>query len=244
MSLYVYSGVPGSGKTYHAVRDMRFNRAPVITNVKVSGLDNVAVLPLEQITPELLMAYSHHYFATHKYKENTLLLVIDEAQLLFNSRSWNDANRMDWLAFLSQHRKYGYRCVFVAQDIKMIDKQFRCLCEFDVRHTAASSISLVTRALSLLGVRFTCAKYYNFDSDVLVFRDLYKIGKRTYRYYNTSQDILAPDLLVCDLTPVLSQIGGECAPPQRQRVGAPSQSGDSTEDAGADGDDDLLLVDG
>lgn len=239
MSLYVYSGVPGSGKTYHAVRDMRFNRAPVITNVNVGGLPNVAVLPLEQITPKLLMAYSQHYFSDHKYRENNLLLVIDEAQLLFNSRSWNDANRMDWLAFLSQHRKYGYRCIFVAQDIKMIDKQFRCLCEFDVRHTAASSISLVTRALSLLGMRFTCAKYYNFDSDVLVFRDLYKISKRTYRYYNTAQDILAPEFADCDLSPVLSQIGGDAAPPQRQRVGASPPSGDSTGDAGADDEDGL-----
>lgn len=107
----------------------------------------------------------------------------------------------------------------------MIDKQFRCLCEFDVRHTAASSISLMTRALSLFGVRFTCAKYYNFDSDVLVFRDIYKISKRTYRYYNTSQDILAPDFGDCDLTPILSQIGGVSAPPQRERVGASPSSG-------------------
>ena len=232
MSLYVYSGVPGSGKTYHAVRDMRFNRAPVITNANVSGLPNVAVLPLEKITPKLLMAFSVLYFQSHRYKENELLLVVDEAQLLFNSRTWNDDNRMDWLAFLSQHRKYGYRCIFVSQDIAMIDKQFRCLCEFDCRHTAASSISLLTRLFSLFGFRLTCAKYYNFDSDVLVFRDFYKISKRTFRYYNTSQDILAPDFSDCDLTPVLSQIGDISAPPQRQRVGALSASGESTGDDG------------
>ena len=240
MSLYVYSGVPGSGKTYHAVRDMRFCRYPVITNVNVSGIPGVAVLPLEKITPKLLMAYATYYWQDHDLVENSLLLVIDEAQLLFNSRSWNDANRMDWLAFLSQHRKYGYRCIFIAQDIKMIDKQFRSLCEFDVRHTAASSISLFTRALSLFGMRFTCAKYYNFDSDVLVFRDLYKISKRTFRYYNTSQDILAPDFGDCDLTPVLSQLDGDGAPPQRQRVGASPPSGDSTYDDGADAEDDIL----
>ena len=211
MSLYVYSGVPGSGKTYHAVRDMRFCKYPVITNVNVSGMDGVAVLSLDEITPLLLMAYARHFWDDCKVIENSLLLVIDEAQLLFNSRSWNDANRMDWLAFLSQHRKYGYRCVFIAQDIKMIDKQFRSLCEFDCRHTAASSVSLVTRALGLLGMRISCAKYYNFDSDTLIFRDIYKIGKRTFRYYNTAQDILTPDFDGCDLTPILSQVGG-CGP--------------------------------
>lgn len=238
MSLYVYSGVPGSGKTYHAVRDMRFCKYPVITNVNVCGMENVAVLPLDEITPLLLMAYSRHFWGDDKVIENSLLLVIDEAQLLFNSRNWNDANRMDWLAFLSQHRKYGYRCVFIAQDIKMIDKQFRSLCEFDCQHTAASSISLFTRAFSLLGIRFTCAKYYNFDSDILIFRDMYKISKRTFRYYNTAQDILAPEFDDCDLSPVLSQLGGFRAPPQRQRVSSTTPSGESTGEPSATGETD------
>ena len=223
MSLYVYSGVPGSGKTYHAVRDIRDNRAPVITNVQASGLPNVAVLGIQEITPALLMAFSAHWFASHRYKENSLLLVIDEAQLLFNSRTWNDENRMDWLAFLSQHRKYGYKCIFIAQDIHMIDKQFRGLCEFDVRHTAASSISFFTRALSLVGLRFTCAKYYYFDSDVLVMRDIYHIGKSVYRYYETSQDILMPDLSGCDLSPVLSQLDGPDAPARKRCAAGPSR---------------------
>lgn len=206
MSLYVYSGVPGSGKTYHAVRDIWFNRAPVITNVQVAGISDVAVLPIGDITPRLLMAFSSRWFEEHPYRENSLLLVVDEAQLLFNSRTWNDGDRLDWLAFLSQHRKYGYKCIFIAQSIDMIDKQFRCLCEFDVRHTAASSVSVLTRFLSLLGFRLTCAKYYYFGTDVLMMRDIYRISRRVYRHYSTSQDIVSPDFSDCDLTPVLSQL--------------------------------------
>ena len=223
MTLYVYSGVPGSGKTYHAVRDMLYNRAPTITNVRVSGVPNVAVLDLADITPMLLMAFSADYFRERPYKENHLLLVIDEAQLLFNSRTWNDGDRFSWLEFLSQHRKYGYKIVLVAQSIDMIDKQFRSLCEFDVRHTAASSISVFTRALSLVGFRLTCAKYYYYDSDVLISRDFYRIAKRIGRHYRTAQDILAPDFSGIDLAPILSQLvaplpamGGGKGPPGRK----------------------------
>lgn len=211
MSLYVYSGVPGSGKTYHAVKDISQSRAPVVTNISVRGLGHVAVLGVDEITPRLLMAYSSYYFRAHEYRENELLLVIDEAQLLFNSRKWNDADRFAWLEFLSQHRKYGYRVIFIAQSIEMIDKQFRCLCEFDVRHTAASSISLFTRFLSKFGVRATCANYYYFDSDTRIAREIFYISKRYYDLYDTAQDITAPELLDVDISPILSRLGCGCA---------------------------------
>ena len=78
MSLYVYSGVPGSGKSYHACRDLKYNKA----NMKVRGIDNVAVMDLRDIKPKTLMAFSNWYFNGHEFKENELLLCIDEAQLL------------------------------------------------------------------------------------------------------------------------------------------------------------------
>lgn len=206
MSLYVYSGVPGSGKSYHACRDLKYNKAPSITNMKVSGIDNVAVMDLRDIKPKLLMAFSLWYFNGHPFKENSLLLVIDEAQLLFNSRTWDSEDRFDWLEFLSQHRHYGYKVVLVAQDISMIDKQFRCLCEYDCRHTAAGSISIVTRALAIFGIKVTCAKFFFYDTDVLIFRDFYTISKRVYKHYDTRQDLLNNDFADQDLTPILDAL--------------------------------------
>ena len=164
MSLYVYSGVPGSGKSYHACRDIIYNKGPVITNMKVSGVENVAVMDLRDIKPKTLMAFSLDWFGSHAFKENSILLCIDEAQLLFNSRTWDSSDRFDWLEFLSQHRHYGYKVVLVAQDISMIDKQFRCLCEYDCRHTSAGSVSVVTRFLHMVGFKVTCAKYFFYDS--------------------------------------------------------------------------------
>lgn len=242
MSLYVYSGVPGSGKSYHACRDLLMNRAPSITNMKVD-IDNVAVLDLKEIKPDMLMAFSLQYFENRRFRENELLLVIDEAQLLFNSRSWADKDRYPWLEFLSQHRHYGYKVVLVAQDITMIDKQFRCLCEYDVRHTAAGSISVVTRALALVGLKLTCAKYYFFESDVLIMRDFYRISKRVYRHYDTRQNLVNVENAFSDVdtTPITSKLeppaaadalGGECAaatPPALGGGGEVSQEGKEVE---------------
>lgn len=206
MSLYVYSGIPGSGKTFHAVSDIKFNNAPVITNISISGISNVATLPLSQINPSLLMAFSNYYFNNFPYKENSLLLVIDEAQLLFNARTWDSSDRFSWLEFLSQHRKYGFRCIFIAQDISMIDKQFRCLCEYDVRHVAAGSISFFTRFLANFGLRFSCAKYYFYDTDTLISRSFFPIKKSIYKHYDTSQDILSPSFSDVDLSPIIEQL--------------------------------------
>ncbi len=164
------------------------------------------------------MAFSSWYYKEHPYKENNLLLVIDEAQLLFNARSWKDEGRFEWLEFLSQHRKYGYKIIFIAQDIEMIDKQFRCLCEFDVRHTAASSISMFTRLISLLGYRVTCAKYYYFGSHILAFRDIYRIKKSVYQHYDTSQDIINPDFSGVDVSAITSQLQTD----GRSQAGRPS----------------------
>lgn len=208
MTLLCYTGIPGAGKTYHAVMDMVHNRDAVITNVHVTGISQCAVLPLHEITPEMLMAFSNHYFETHAYRENSLLLVIDEAQLLFNSRNWNDSARMGWIAFMSQHRKYGYRIILVTQDFKMIDKQFRSLVEFEVYHTAASSVWLPMRVLAMLGFHFTCAnrRFPNDDSKTVIQRDLYHVSRKYYRYYDSQEDLTARDFSDVDISALTSQI--------------------------------------
>lgn len=211
MTLFCYTGIPGSGKTYHAVMDMCHQRSATITNVHVNGINDCAVLPLHEITPEMLMAFSNWWFSSHPYKENSLLLVIDEAQLLFNSRNWNDKSRMGWIAFMSQHRKYGYRIVLITQDFKMIDKQFRSLVEFEVYHTAASSIWLPMRFLAMFGVHITCAnrRFPNDDTKTVIQRDLYRVSKKYYKHYDSSEDLTARDYTDVDISSLTSQFNIE-----------------------------------
>ena len=41
---------------------------------------------------------------------------------------------MEWIKFFSQHRKLGYNFILVAHFDRMIDKQIRCLIEYEVAH--------------------------------------------------------------------------------------------------------------
>lgn len=70
--------------------------------------------------------------------ESSVVLIFDEASIPFNSREWqnkkNGETRMDWIKFLSQSRKFGYDVIFITQDARMLDRQIRSLCEYEVVH--------------------------------------------------------------------------------------------------------------
>lgn len=66
-----------------------------------------------------------------KYSEGNGLLILDEAQLVFNSRKWQD--NLPWIEFFTQHRKLGWNVILIAHHIDMIDAQIRPLCEYESR---------------------------------------------------------------------------------------------------------------
>lgn len=151
--IYLYSGTPGSGKSYHATLDIynklrRREKNRVICNYQLSvphtfpGHFDYWDNP--DITIDKLMAYAAAYH--RRGIEGQTMLVIDEAQCIFNSRDWNSGggsvhlalkktdSRMDWIKFFSQHRHLGYNIILIAQSDKMLDKQIRMLVEYDVKH--------------------------------------------------------------------------------------------------------------
>lgn len=150
--IYLYSGTPGSGKSYHAVAVIarklgRRDRNRVIANFPLTGKKITSRFEYwdnSEICISRLMQYAreHHRLGV----EGQTLVVIDEAQCIFNSRDWNGKgvlhsalkrqpdSRMDWIKFFSQHRKFGYNVILIAQSDKMLDKQIRSLIEYDVKH--------------------------------------------------------------------------------------------------------------
>lgn len=150
--IYLYSGTPGSGKSYHAVSVIahklgRRDKNRVIANFPLSGKKITSRFEYwdnSEICISRLMEYAraHHRLGV----EGQTLVVIDEAQCIFNSRDWNGHgiihgalkrqpdSRMDWIKFFSQHRKFGYNVILIAQSDKMLDKQIRSLIEYDVKH--------------------------------------------------------------------------------------------------------------
>ena len=124
--IYLYSGTPGSGKSLHTADKLYWRlRAgkPVIANFAFRWQDcgkNPHYLYINNmdLTPERLINFSRNWFSCHRFHEGAITLVIDESQILFNSRDWNAAGRGDWLSNYTQLRNYGYEVIDLGKDVQ------------------------------------------------------------------------------------------------------------------------------
>ena len=155
-----YSGTPGSGKSLHMAKDIYWyanmkKEKLIITNfeVDVSRLknpDRVVMLDNKQLKhPDILYDLAYDFNGVYGLKENNIILMIDEAQLLFNARTWNEVGRDQWLVFFTQHRKLGFMVILSAQFDGMIDKQIRALIEYQTIHRKCSNYGLYGLFLKL-----------------------------------------------------------------------------------------------
>ena len=88
--IVLYSGTPGSGKSLDTARTI-YNwcrrGAPIICNFPLNA-DNIHVkrkkdihfIPNGELDPDELVSFSRTYFAGRPCKEDSILLVIDEAR--------------------------------------------------------------------------------------------------------------------------------------------------------------------
>lgn len=76
-------------------------------------------------------AVGRHKKVEGKYSEGAGLLILDECQLIFNSRKWE--RNADWIQFFTQSRKLGWNVILIAHTIEMIDSQIRPLLEYESR---------------------------------------------------------------------------------------------------------------
>lgn len=165
--IYLYSGTPGSGKSLHAVADMlRHNKRgwPVIANfqlnpVSVRNPDRMVFASNAELNSVMLEQYAAYYWQSEgeRVRENRILLVVDEAQLVFNAREWQ--KNKDWVSFFTQHRKMGYSVILIAQQREMIDKQIRGVLEYEYKHRVLLNAGIMGRLLTLvMGSRFLYKK--------------------------------------------------------------------------------------
>lgn len=168
--MYLYTGTPGSGKSLHTAENiynaLRYRKVPVIANFEINqdtkGIERFIYQPNHKITPSYLYDFAKDYWQGSKPKEDEILLVIDEAQLVFNSRSWQTGQRMDWIEFFSQHRHFGYKIILVCQFDRMIDRQIRSLVEIEINHRRLDNYGIKGKLLSLpfRGKLIAAIKYY------------------------------------------------------------------------------------
>lgn len=160
--IYLYTGTPGSGKSYHVAKDIYFwlNRGQhLIANFEI----NYGMITRKKkgyffqkdnfdLTVDWLVDFSllcHKRDAAGRIKEHQTWIVIDECQLIFNCRSWNDKARQKWCYFFTQHRKLGYDIVLVTQFDRLIDRQIRSLVEYEVKHRKVNNFGKGGVILSL-----------------------------------------------------------------------------------------------
>lgn len=157
-----YSGTPGSGKSLHVAQRLywriRGGRACIcnfniaLDKIKGGNKSDFLYIDNAKLTPKFLIEYAEKYISEHGgVKEGSLLLVIDECQLLFNSRDWGKSDRAEWLSFFSLHRHLGYDVILVAQFDRMIDRQIRSLIEYEYIHRKVSNFGIRGKIISILG---------------------------------------------------------------------------------------------
>lgn len=157
----IYSGVPGSGKSCHVAKDIcRFlkNGQYVLAN-----FDFVSE-PWEKFfirIPDYPVALRVQEIVTglpRNRKEHNCVIVIDEAQRCFNSRTWSSGGRDDWIRFFTLSRHLGADVILIAQSSAMVDKQIRACLQTEVIHMKLAAMGTIPFCMSLFGLLPVC--YY------------------------------------------------------------------------------------
>lgn len=193
--IYLYSGTPGSGKSLHVAQIIK-NRLranmPIIANFDINSEyvknyeGNYYYVENSELKVSDLETFSHEYFALHPFKEEAILLIIDEAQLLFNCREWDGISRKAWISFFTQHRKYGYKVILIAQFDRMLDRQIRSLIEYEYIHRKVSNYGALGRIFSFAsgGSLHVAVKMWYPLRDK-VGSDFFRSRKSLYRIYDS-----------------------------------------------------------
>jgi len=194
MTIELYTGTPGSGKSLDACRLLRRHLrrgGKAIVNFEVntdeSCKGSVDYIPNNVLTPGILIARAADYWSSRPFKQDGILVIVDEAQLLWNSRLWSkDPYRMQWLELLSQSRKHGLHMVLVCQADIMIDRQFRSLVEYEVKHLKIGNIGTIGMFLRLFtfGELFYAKKFY-YGEKVKVDGYFFRYSKKIGSMYDT-----------------------------------------------------------
>lgn len=144
-----YTGTPGSGKSLHSIKlIVHYLQAGknVIANfpLKVKDVPDMKgryfYIPNDDLTVAYLRTFARMFH--EEEMEDQTLLIVDEASVKFNARTFNASDRLEFCGFFAQHRKYGYEVVIISQTLKQVDRQIRDLCEIEVVHRKLNNYSL------------------------------------------------------------------------------------------------------
>lgn len=199
--MYLYTGTPGSGKSYHVSKDISFNLGRgknIIANFDYAfetlrrcrgtyyRIENF------DLSVKYLVDFcdvNHERDSRGRVIEGQTWLIIDEAQIIFNARSWNDRGRQQWCEFFTQHRKYGYNIILATQVDRLIDRSIRSLCEYECKHRKVNNYGTFGFIFGLFFVNkpiFCVVEYWYGVSEKC--GTSFMVGRKKYfDRYNTSK---------------------------------------------------------
>lgn len=144
MTISLFEGLPGSGKSYDAVRKVLSNlkkKRRVLTNI--DGLQHFHqrqviqhYLDLDDFEIDDFLIYLEDEQVSEFWNFVTPgdLIVIDEAQNFFNSRDWQTDTNRTLGKWASEHRKRGNDVIFITQNMAGIESSVRRLIEWVYRY--------------------------------------------------------------------------------------------------------------
>ncbi len=191
--MFLYTGTPGSGKSYHAAevidRALR-RRIPVIANFEVN-LDpkrhkgDFVYIPTLELTVDKLKDYALEHFSSARRNEHQGIIIIDEAQIPFNSREGLNKNRMKWIEFFSQHRHYFYDIILITQNDRMIDRQIRSFVETEYKHRKLTNFGAKGYFMIFIFHKMFVAVKYWYPIQERVEPEFFNLRKRVCKLYDT-----------------------------------------------------------
>lgn len=175
----VYTGTPGSGKSFHAVR--RIMQALKKGRHVISNI-------LLNVNSDLLIHIDYiDIFSLLDICNCSPLIVLDECQSVLGSREWHSSDRSIWLRFFMLHRHADIDILLITQDLGMIDKQIRSLIEYEVKHINLQRVKMF-RFIFLFSPVFLC-KDYSVPTNMRLSSDFLFFKKSIGNLYNTRQFI-------------------------------------------------------
>ena len=189
--MILYTGTPGSGKSYHATSQV-WN----LTGKKINVIANFVINLPEKRQPYFFFMDNDHItvnklieFSKEHHKPNRegqTCIIIDEAGIMFNAKSSGDKKRDNWVKFFSQHRKFGFDIILISQNDRMVDRQVRAQIEYQYLHRKLSNFGIKGFFIKLLkgGAGFVCIhQWYTVKEKVGV--DYFHIRKKIAASYDT-----------------------------------------------------------
>jgi zona occludens toxin (predicted ATPase) len=194
----LYEGRLGAGKTYHAVVravDHWKQGLVVCSNVEFRW-ENVKAYCLRKfevhLVDEQYIALSDeqiglfHQYTPSGTKAGVVLVIVDEAHLVFNSRDWANTHKnfKETLTFLTQSRKVATDVIFIAQSVANMDKQFMRLVQYIWRFRDLSKWRI-----PVLMIRYPfqtlLAVQYDYDGKTILKKNFHPKDTDIFTLYNT-----------------------------------------------------------